>query len=83
MAQWPDPHSLTCPSNAAQLKLKALFPEVHYFLVSLPAPGAALFSLEEFDSIACCKILLIFYLPTSIVRRTQRGVGTPFESVLW
>mgnify|MGYP001853888307 CR=1 len=37
VAQWPDPHSLTCPSNAAQLKLKALFPEVHYFLVSLPA----------------------------------------------
>jgi len=44
-------------------------------------PGAALFSLEELDAIASCKIALIFYLPTSIVTRTQSGVETPFGGV--
>lgn len=46
-------------------------------------PGAALFSLEELHAIASCKIMLIFYLPTSIVTRIQSRVETPFEGVYW
>lgn len=85
VSQRLDSLRLTCPKQCGKTKNKSFISKSAWaktfwfpFL-----PGAALFSLEELDAIACCKIVLIFYLPTSIVTRTRSGVETPFEGVYW
>lgn len=91
VSQRLDSPRLTCPKQCGKTTNKSfVFPKVQeprgvcwvFFLFPF-LPGAALFSLEELHAIACCKIVLIFYLPTPIVTRTQSGMETPFEGVYW